>query len=297
MAYAQTGRRVAGRPARKVTPSRQAAIILGRVARYAVVTVGGVIFLIPFLWMLSTSLKPQSQVFTWPPQWIPNPVQFQNYADAWNQFPTPRFFANTITVTVLSTIGQLITNSLVAFGFARLRFRGRNLLFLLVLSTMMLPEQVTLIPLFAIFSRMGWLNTYRPLIVPRWLGNPFYIFLLRQFYMSIPLELDDATRIDGGSYLTIYRSIVMPMAKPVLGVVAMFCITNYWTEFMSPLIYLNTPDKFTIAVGLRLFQSSLGVSRVHWMMAISLISILPLLVLFFVGQRYFVQGIMIQGMK
>lgn len=297
MAYVHTGAGALTRPGRKVTASRQAVRALGLVARYLVVTAGGVIFLIPFLWMLSTSLKVQSQVFTWPPQWIPNPVVFQNYVDAWRQFPTPRFFANTITVTVLSTLGQILTNSLVAFGFARLRFRGRNLLFLLVLSTMMLPDQVTLIPLFAIFSRLGWLNTYRPLIVPRWLGNPFYIFLLRQFYMTVPLELDDATRIDGGSYFTIYSRIVLPLAKPVLGVVAMFCITNYWTEFMGPLIYLNTPNKFTIAVGLRLFQSSLGVQRVHWMMAISLVSILPLLLLFFLGQRYFVQGIMIQGMK
>lgn len=282
---------------RRTSPSRRAVIILGGTARYVVVAGGGIIFLVPFVWMLSTSLKMQSQIFTWPPQWIPSPVMFRNYLDAWQQFPTPRFFANTITVTVLSTIGQILTNSLVAFGFARLRFRGRNALFLLVLSTMMLPDQVTLIPLFAIFSRLGWLNTYRPLIVPRWLGNPFYIFLLRQFYMTIPLELDDATHIDGGGYFTIYSRIVLPLAKPVLGVVAMFCITNYWTEFMGPLIYLNTPDKFTIAVGLRLFQSSLGVQRVHWMMAISLMSILPLLVIFFAGQRYFVQGIMIQGMK
>jgi multiple sugar transport system permease protein len=267
------------------------------VARYLAAIAGGVLFLMPFVWMLSTSLKPENKIFTWPPQFIPRPVMWSNYVAAWSQFPTPTFFRNTLTVTVLATMGQLITNSLVGFGFARLRFRGRNALFLLVLSTMMLPDQVTLIPLFAIFSRMDWLDTYRPLIVPRWLGNPFYIFLLRQFYMTIPLELDDATKIDGGGYFTIYSRVVLPLAKPVLGVVAMFCITNYWTEFMLPLIYLNTPAKFTIAVGLRMFQSSLGLANVHWMMAISLISILPLLVLFFVGQRYFVQGITIQGMR
>ena len=160
---------------------------------------------------------------------------------------------------------------------------------------MMLPDQVTLIPLFAIFSKLDWLNTYRPLIVPRCFGNPFYIFLLRQFFMTIPLELDDAARMDGGSYFTIYSRVLLPLARPVLGVVAMFCITNYWNEFMGPLIYLNTPDKFTIAVGLRMFQSSVGLANVHWMMAISLVSILPLLVVFFLGQRYFVSGIAVRG--
>ena len=265
--------------------------------RYIIAIGGGILFLIPFIWMLSTSLKLESRIFTWPPQFIPDPIVWSNYSAAWNQFPTPTFFRNTITVTVLATLGQLVTNSLVAFGFARCRFRGRNLLFILVLSTMMLPDQVTLIPLFAIFSRLDWLDTYRPLIVPRWFGNPFYIFLLRQFYMTIPLELDDATRIDGGGYFTIYTRVLLPLARPVLGVVAMFCITNYWTEFMGPLIYLNTPNRFTIAVGLRMFQSSLGVANMHWMMAISLISILPLIVIFFLGQRYFVSGIAIQGMK
>lgn len=283
---------------RKIVSLRHWALVgLGWLLRYVLVASGALLFMVPFIWMLSTSLKVQSQVFTWPPQWIPRPVMWENYARAWSQFPTPTFFRNTITVTILSTLGQLVANSLVAFGFARLRFRGRNLLFMLVLSTMMLPDQVTLIPLFAIFSKLGWLNTFRPLIVPRWLGNAFYIFLLRQFYMTVPLELDDATRIDGGSYFTIYSRIVLPLAKPVLGVVAMFCITNYWTEFMSPLIYLNTPDKFTIAIGLRMFQSSLGVAKIHWMMAISLMSILPLIIIFFLGQRFFVQGIMIQGMK
>jgi multiple sugar transport system permease protein len=253
------------------------------------------IFIVPFIWMLSSSLKLQAQVFAFPPQWIPSPIAFQNYISAWTIQPTAVYFANTLTVVTLAVIGDVLSSSLTAFGFARLRFRGRDILFIVLLSTMMLPSHVTLIPHYLLFSAIGWVNTHAPLIVPYWFAFPLHVFLIRQFLMAISHEIDDSAKIDGASYFDIYARIAMPLAKPALGVVAMFSITQHWTEFTQPLIYLSSRNLFTLAMGLRAFQTDLGLQNIHILMAMSVMAVVPLVVLFFVGQRFFVQGVVLQG--
>ncbi len=254
------------------------------------------LFVIPFLWMLSSSFKTQAQIFTFPPEWIPNPFILDNYKLAWTVQPTGLFFRNTLIVVCLAVVGDLISSSLAAFGFARLRFRGRDFLFIVLLSTIMLPSHVTLIPQYLLYSKLGWVNTLAPLIVPYWFGFPLHIFLLRQFLMSISHDLDDAAKIDGATFWQTYTKIAMPLAKPALGVVAMFSITQHWTEFTQPLIYLSTKDLFTLSVGLRSFQTDVGIQQVHILMAMSTMALLPLVLIFLFGQRFFVQGVALQGM-
>ena len=286
--------RARARPGRT---SRLLGLALARAVWYLVVGGAAVLFLVPFIWMLSTSLKEPSQIFVFPPEWIPRPFVPQNYVIAWKAFPTLGFFKNTVIVTLSAILGTLISSSLVAFGFARLRFRGRDILFLVLLATMMLPWHVTLIPLYLIFNKLKWINTLKPLIVPEFFASPFYVFLLRQFFMTIPLDMDDAAKIDGCGFFAIYWRILLPLAKPALGVIAMFSFTSGWNEFTRPLIYLNTLDKMTIAVGLRAFQSQLGIQRMQDLMAVSVMSIIPILIVFFAGQTYFVAGITMTGMK
>jgi ABC-type glycerol-3-phosphate transport system permease component len=260
-----------------------------------VVSLAAVLFILPFLWMLSSSLKQQAQIFIFPPSLIPSPVEWQNYAQVWQVQPTLLFFKNTLFIVVMAVLGDLISSSMVAFAFARLRFRGRDLLFIVLLSTIMLPSHVTLIPHFLLFSWLGWVNTHAPLIVPYWFGNPLHVFLLRQFMMGIPDQLDDAAKMDGASYWDMYTRIIMPLAMPALGVVAMFSITQHWNEFTQPLIYLSSKELFTLAIGVRTFQTELGIQQMHLLMAMSTITLLPLVILFFVGQKLFIRGISLQG--
>ena len=261
----------------------------------AVVTTTAVIFVIPFIWMISSSLKQQAQIFIFPPTLLPMPVVWENYVRVWQVQPLLLFFKNTLFVVVLAVIGDLLSSSLAAFAFARLRFRGRDVLFIVLLSTIMLPAHVTLIPHFLMFSWLGWVNTHAPLIVPYWFGFPLHIFLLRQFLMGIPHSLDDAAKIDGASYFDMYWRIAMPLAAPALGVVAMFSITQHWNEFTQPLIYLSSKDLFTISIGLRAFQTELGIQQMHLLMATATVALAPLVILFFLGQRLFIQGVTIQG--
>ncbi len=258
--------------------------------------IGVALMLTPLAWMLSTSLKDPAYVFNLPPQWIPQPIQWANYARAFQQEPLLHFFANTTLITVLDVIGKLISCSLVAFSFARLRWRGRELCFLLMLSTLMLPPQVTLIPQFVGYRLIGWVNTFLPLIVPNFFGGPFLTFLLRQFFLGLPRELDDAARIDGANTFGIYWRIILPQARPALAAVAIFEFTGVWNDFLGPLIYLNTPDHFTLSLGLRAYIAEWG-PQWHLLMAASLVTILPVLVIFFLGQRYFIQGIVFSGVK
>jgi len=197
----------------------------------------------------------------------------------------------------LNLVGTLLSSSLVAFGFARLRFRGRNILFLILLSTMMLPSQVTLVPTYYLFAKLGWVNSLRPLIIPVFFGSAFNIFLLRQFAMTVPLELDDAAKIDGCGYLATYWRIVMPLMRPALGVIAIFQFTNDWNDFFSALIYLNSPKNFTIALGLRTLQSTILYVPMQQVMAMTLITMIPVLAVFLIAQRKFIQGIVITGVK
>ena len=264
---------------------------------YAIILIGAVGLSVPLLWLISSSLKDQARIFIYPPQWIPDPMRWDNYTRVFEQIPFLRFYWNTIVVTGLAVVGQLLSASLVAFGFARLRFPGRDLLFLILLSTIMIPYHVTLIPTFVLFRILGWLDTYAPLILPYWLGGgAFYIFLLRQFYMRLPIELDDAARIDGASTLGIYWRIILPQAMPALGVVAIFTFLNHWNDFFNPLIYLNTTEKYTLALGINLFR---GYQTTQWnlLMAASVMVTAPCILLYALAQRYFIQGIVFTGLK
>jgi len=271
-----------------------------RLAIYALLLIGSAAFALPFLWMVSTALKPPWQVMIFPPQWIPAEMWWPNFTDSWDTLDFGAFYRNTVFITVANIAGTLLSTSLVAFAFARLRFRGRGPLFLLLLSTMMLPSQVTLIPLYVLFSRLGWINTFLPLIVPVWLAGgstgAFNVFLLRQFFLTIPREMDDAAKIDGAGYFDIYARLVMPMSAPALGIIAIFTFTNNWNDFFNPLIYINTTDKYTVALALRFYQTRLDV-QMGPLMAQSLVALIPVLALFFFAQKRYVQGIVITGVK
>lgn len=270
--------------------------IASRLMVYCLLLAGGALFMTPFVWMLSTSLKTGPQVYTWPPVWIPNPVELDNYPKAWKLLPFAQFYWNTIRITFLSIIGVVLSCTLAAYGFARLRFRGRDFLFVVLLATMMLPSQVTLIPQYVWFARLGWVNTYLPLIVPAFFGNAFSIFLLRQFFMTIPHELDDAAKIDGCTFFGIYSRIIMPLSKAAVGVVAIFAFTYNWNDFLNPLIYLQSMEQFTISLGLRMFQTTTYVDM-QSLMAMSVVALIPQLIVFFVAQRHFVQGVVLTGIK
>lgn len=270
--------------------------LVGRVIIYSLLMACSAIYLFPFLFMLSTSLKTLEQTFMWPPQMIPKPLTFENYIEGWNLLPTASFYKNTILVAALNITGTVLSSTLVAYGFARLRFRGRNILFMILLSTMMLPGQVTMIPLYVGFSRVGWVGTLKPLFVPSFFGNPFHIFLLRQFLMTIPRELDDAAKIDGCGYLRTLVSIILPLILPAIGVVAIFSFTGAWNDFLGPLIYLRRLEQYTIAMGLRMFQMQ-GGTHMGRLMAMAVLALLPQIVTFFFAQRQMVQGVVLTGIK
>lgn len=255
----------------------------------------GLLLLVPLIWLVSTSLKEPSAIFILPPRWIPDPIRWQNYPEALTAQPFLRFFLNTVIITVLSTLGTVLTASMAAFAFARLRFPARGLLFGLVISTLMLPSVVTLIPTFILFRYLRWIDTFLPLIVPYWFGGgAFNIFLMRQFFLTIPLELDEAARIDGANNYRIYAQIAVPLAKPALATVVIFSIIAHWNEFVLPLIYLHSTEKWTMAIGLQGF-SDLYSTQWHWLMAASTVMVLPLIILFFSAQRYYLEGIQMSG--
>jgi len=265
---------------------------------HLLLTAGSLIMIAPFAWMLSTSLKQLGSEFVYPPKWIPNPIAWHNYVKFSEQLPIPfyRYVMNTITITVFATLGTVLTSSMAAFAFARLRFKGRGPLFLLVVSTMMLPGIVTLIPTFLIFRTLGWLDSFLPLTAPYFLGGTaFSVFLMRQFFLTLPLELDEAARIDGASNLRIYWFIALPLSGPALATVTVFQVLDHWNAFMGPLIYINSLSKYTVSLALRTFQNTRS-QRVSYLMAASMIQVLPVIVLFFVAQRYFIRGIHLTGL-
>ena len=257
---------------------------------------GGFLLMLPLAWMLSTSLKGLGAVTTLPPQWIPRPAQWSNYLDVFRLVPFGQYVWNTCVITLWDVTGKILSCSLVAFSFARLRWRGRETVFLIMLATMMLPPQVTLIPQFVVFKHLELIDTIAPLVLPNWLGGPFLTFLLRQFFMSIPLDLDDAARMDGASLFGIYWRVVLPLSKPALAAVAIFMFNGSWNDFFGPLIYLHSREKYTIALGLRSFQDQ-NYTEWHLLMAASLVAMLPVLLIFFFAQKYFIQGIVFTGVK
>jgi multiple sugar transport system permease protein len=258
---------------------------------------GAFLFTLPFLFMLSTSLKSTEQIFSDTMQWIPNPFVWDNYYNAWvKTAPFMLYFRNSAVVAIATVIGTLVSCSLVAFAFARLTWFGRDVWFLIVLSTMMLPYQVTLIPVFLVFKTFGWLNTLLPLIVPSFFGNAFIIFLFRQFFSTIPSELDDAARVDGCNSFEIYSRILLPLVKPALAAGAIFTFISHWNDFLTPLIYLNKQETFTLPLGLANFRTEYTVNW-PYLMAASTLIMLPCLALFFLAQRWFIEGIALTGLK
>ena len=261
----------------------------------------GVLMALPFFWMLSTSLKVEQQVYLFPPIWIPNPLAWENYRISLiDILPFTRFFLNTIYVTVTATVGAVLSSSIVAFAFARLRWPGRDKIFLLVLATMMVPTYSTIVPRFILFRNLDWIDTFWPLIVPLWFGgSAFFIFLMRQFYMTIPIDLDEAAGIDGCSEFRIWWSIILPLSKPALATITILSFMARWNDFFDPLIFLNTMENFTVALGLNMFRAAIefyGV-KYHWLMAASVTVLLPGLIIFFFFQKTFVQGVVMSGIK
>ncbi len=267
------------------------------IASHLCLLVGSIAFIVPFLWMVDTSLKTRLEAIQATPTLIPTTIYWQNYLTPWDILPFNRFILNSCIITFSSMIGYLFTSSLVAFAFARLKFKGQGPLFILVLATMMLPSQVTIIPQFVLFRFLGWINTLYPLIVPAYIGgSAFYIFLMRQFFLTVPRELDDAARIDGSSSFGIYWRILLPLAKPALATVAIFAFINSWNDFFGPLIYLTSPEMMTIAVGIQLFKGQYS-SNIPAMMAASTLAVIPIIAIFFIAQKQFIQGIALSGIK
>jgi len=269
---------------------------------YALLILGALVYTLPLIIMLNTSLKPFTEINTYPPTFFPNELRPSNYPEAWTYGVTqfPRWTLNTLLILGGILPGVLITCSLCAYGFARLRFPGRNIWFMLVLASIMLPQQVTLIPLYILFSKIGWLDTFWPLIVPPWFGGgAVNIFLMRQFFMQIPRDLDEAAIIDGAGHWTIWSRIYVPLSRPALVSVALLTILANWNDFFGPLIYLRSPDKFTLAIGLQFFQLSVStqLARTDYIMAISTIMVLPMVLMFLFAQKYIVQGFITSGVK
>jgi ABC-type glycerol-3-phosphate transport system permease component len=263
-----------------------------------------VLFTIPLLWMISTSLKPIEQTMTSPPQWIPSKVLWENYpkAIAYHSkelgfIPFLVYARNTIIITILSVSGAVISNALVAYSFARIKWPGRDFFFAATLTTMMVPFPVTMVPTFALFRWLGWVGTFKPLWVPAFFASAFSIFLLRQFYRTIPMELSEAAKIDGASEFQIFTDVVLPLSRPALMVVALFTFMGSWNDFMGPLIYLVDQHTFTLSVGLSAYQTQHGGTPWNLLMAASTLVILPVVVVFFLAQKVFIQGIATSGLK
>lgn len=289
-------------PAAPAIPTRDRSVsrqrVTGRVSRialYASMIILSLIFLVPLFWLITTSLKEQGDVFANPPVWIPEDPQWGNYAEAADRAMLWTWLRNTATVAFFAVLGNVLTSSLVAYGFARLEFPGRKVLFILLLSTMMLPEVILLVPQFILFREFGWIDTLLPLIVPTFFGGgAFNIFLVRQFYLTIPRDFDDAARLDGASNWQIWRQIMLPLSMPALTAVAIFSFVHHWNDFLGPLIYLQSEDVKTLALGLRAFISPTDASW-HVSMAASMFLVVPVMVIFFVGQRYFIRGVAMTG--
>ena len=286
------------RPARGVRLGVRAGRVVYAAVMYILLTAGAVTMLVPFFWLVSTSLKPAGTEFTYPPQWLPRPVVWRNYIDMLTgPIPFAVLIRNTVVIATASLVGVLLSSTLSAFGFARLKFRGRDQWFVMLLATMMLPDVVTLIPTFILFKTLHWIDTWLPLIVPSWFGGgAFNVFLLRQYFLTIPVDLDEAARMDGASSLRIWWQIMLPLSRPVIATVAILNFMGDWNAFIRPLIFLTTLRKQMIGVGLAFYRGlSSGYSKWNLMMAAATMMTIPVIVLFFVTQRYFVRGIVMTG--
>jgi len=281
-------------PARKNRLQEKVLSHLSVAAIYLILLLGAVLVFFPFAWTISTSLKSEQQTLEYPPTWIPDPVQWENYPNALTARPFGRYYVNTTIITTLSVIGQVISSAIVAYGFARFRFPGRGFMFLVVLSTLMIPFHILIIPRFILFRHLGWLDTFLPLIVPNFFGGAFSIFLLRQYFLTIPLDLDEAAKMDGASAFQIFLRIILPLARPALGAVAVFEFVSTWNDFLSPLIYLSSDRNYTVSIGLAAFRNDYFTAW-HLFMAASAVAMLAPLVVFFLAQKYFISGVALTG--
>jgi multiple sugar transport system permease protein len=275
--------------------------IAWRILVYLFTLVLGLMFMLPFFWAVSSAFKPVKDLYVFPPLWFPRHWQPQNFVQVWQSTPFAQWAWNSVKIAAFNVVGEVLTASAVAYGFSRYRFKGRNFLFVVLLSTMMIPIYVTIIPRFMLFRELKWLDTHLPLIVPSFFGgSAFNIFLLRQFFMTIPRDFDEAAYVDGASSWTIFWRVILPLSKPALSTVAVFSFLFSWQSFISPLIYLNSKEKYTLPIGLTWFNVepvASGEVRDHLLMAASVMVTLPIIVLFFAAQRYFISGIVMSGLK
>ncbi len=265
--------------------------------RYGLIFFLGALFIIPLYWMVSTSFKTSGEAYLFPPSWLPHPVSIEGYQAIWGSIiPFNLFILNSAFITTLSVLGTIVSSTLVAYAFARLRWWGRDFWFIVLLATMMLPYEVVMVPIYIIFRKLGWLDTFLPLIVPNFLGNAFFIFLIRQFFLSFPKELEDAARVDGANSLRILWQIILPNSMPVMLTVMLFSFIGSWNDFIGPLIYLRKIEQMTVAVGLSMFA---GYRSPNWtaIMAGATVSLAPIMIVFILFQRYFVKGIVLTGIK
>jgi multiple sugar transport system permease protein len=260
-----------------------------------ILLVGSFMFLMPFWWMIQTSLKSLNEVVQYPPTWFPKKFVWDNYLEAWTAGNFALYSMNSLFIASVAVIAHVISNSFIAYGFAKIRFPGKGLLFSIILGTMIIPSFVTLIPQYILFSKIHWVGTYLPLVVPGFFGSAFHIFLIRQFYLTIPNDLIEAAKIDGASHVYIWRSIMMPLAKPAIATVAIGTFTGAWNDFIGPLIYVNDEARYTLQLGLQVFKVSSGVNQWHLLMAGSVMVMLPVIALFFIFQRYFIEGMNISA--
>ena len=292
---------VAARPVRIRWQERWRGTWVGKwgmtVGRHLLLLPMTVLFLFPWYWMITTSLKTPEQILQFPPQWIPNPIVWDAYAEAFTGANMLLYGRNTLFLCVMNVIGAVLSNSVVAYGFARIRWPGRDFVFMIVVATLMLPYQVSMVPLYIIFANIGWVDTYLPLIVPTYFASPFFIFLLRQFFRTIPEEISDAARIDGASELRILWSIFLPLVRPGLTVVALFEFMGNWNSFLGPLIYLNNEKLWTLTLGISNLRMVYGMSNYATIMAAVFLSLAPIALLFFLAQRTFIEGITLTGVK
>ncbi|WP_277902919.1 carbohydrate ABC transporter permease [Enterococcus lactis] len=275
---------------KKTSVNRQSKKMLS----YVLMTIIGIILLIPLLWMVFTSLKPMEEIVRYPPTFFPEKIVWENYLDTIAAFPFWRYARNTLFITVLVVIGNVVSNSFIAYGFAKLDFPGKKLMFALVLSTMMIPGFVTMIPQYVLFSKIGWVGTYLPLIVPSFFGNAFNIFLMRQFYLSINNELIEAAEIDGANHLYIWSHLMLPLTKPALITIAINSFNAAWNDFLGPLLYIQDQEKYTLQIGLQVFQNQ-ATTQWNYLMAGATLVLIPTILLFFFAQRYFIEGMDLTG--
>lgn len=267
---------------------------IGNIVIFIVLSLGALIILFPIAWMLATALKSAPEVAMYPPKLLPEKPLWENFAIAWQKAPFTRYTLNTLIIVFFNIIGGVFSNSFIAYGFAKINFKGKNFWFGIVLATMMIPGFVTLVPTYVIFSKLHWVDTYLPLIVPSFFGNAFHIFMMRQFYNTIPNELSEAARVDGAGHFYIWGRLMMPLVKPVMATVALINFKGAWSDFQGPLLYLSDRTKYTLQLGLNVFKGQ-GYTEWNYLMAVSFLSMLPILVLFFCFQDYFVEGMNVGG--